>query len=86
VDEVDRRAVVVRLTAAGREVVDELIMARTLLLQRYLDALPAAEHATLAAALAALHKIISLAQQSQGADAVTTAPRPEGGASLVIGR
>jgi DNA-binding MarR family transcriptional regulator len=78
VDEVDRRAVVVRLTATGREVVDELIVARTRLLQRYLDALPATEHETLAAALATLHKIVSLAQESQGARAVTAAPRPEG--------
>lgn len=78
VDEVDRRAVVVVLTDAGREVVDELVAARTRLLQGYLDALPAAEHATLAAALVSLHKIISLARQSQGAGAVTAAPGPAG--------
>jgi DNA-binding MarR family transcriptional regulator len=80
-DAVDRRAVVVALTPAGAQVVDELIVARTRLLQGYLDALPAAEHATLAAALATLHKIISLAQQSQGATAataVTVASRPDG--------
>lgn len=67
VDEVDRRAVVVRISAAGREVLEEIMETRVRLLQGYLDALPADEQATLAAAVAGLHKIISLAQQSQGA-------------------
>jgi DNA-binding MarR family transcriptional regulator len=76
-DEVDRRAVMVRLSSAGREVLDELTEARARLLQGYLDALPAGEHATLAAAVTSLQKIISIAQQSQGQDQGQGAALPE---------
>ncbi|HEX6468003.1 MAG TPA: MarR family transcriptional regulator [Streptosporangiaceae bacterium] len=61
VDEIDRRAVVVRLSASGGLVLDELMAARARLLKTYLDGLPAADRATLAAAVAVLNKISSAA-------------------------
>jgi DNA-binding MarR family transcriptional regulator len=63
-DEVDRRAVVVRLSATGGRVLDELMAARARLLRTYLDELPAADRATLAAAVAVLDKISSAARRS----------------------
>jgi DNA-binding MarR family transcriptional regulator len=71
VDEVDRRAVVVRLSATGGGVLDELMAARARLLQTYLDALPDVDRATLAAAVPVLHKIISRAQDGPGAIVAT---------------
>jgi DNA-binding MarR family transcriptional regulator len=62
-DEVDRRAVVVRLSATGRRVLEEITATRARVLQGYLEALPAAERATVAAAVPVLKKIISSARQ-----------------------
>ena len=59
VDDVDRRAVVVRLNAAGSQVLTELTAARAWLLRAHLDALPQAERTTLAAAVPVLNRIIS---------------------------
>lgn len=56
-DDDDLRAVVVRITDAGERVAQQLIAARTALLESYLADLPAADRASLAAALPALRKL-----------------------------
>jgi DNA-binding MarR family transcriptional regulator len=57
VDDADRRAVLVELTASGREVLEAITEARVSVLDRYLDALTATERDALAAALPGLKKL-----------------------------
>ncbi len=56
-DDDDLRAVVVRITDAGERVAQQLIAARTAVLELYLADLPAVDRASLAAALPALRKL-----------------------------
>jgi DNA-binding MarR family transcriptional regulator len=56
-DDDDLRAVVVHITDAGERVAQELMAARTKVLESYLDDLSAADRASLAAALPALRKL-----------------------------
>jgi DNA-binding MarR family transcriptional regulator len=56
-DKSDLRAVIVRLTPAGERIANQLIAARTTVLQSYLETLPAADRAAVAAALPALRKM-----------------------------
>ena len=56
-DDDDLRAVVVRITDAGERVAQQLMAARTAVLESYLAGLSAAERASLAAALPALRKL-----------------------------
>jgi DNA-binding MarR family transcriptional regulator len=56
-DKGDLRAVIVRLTPAGERIANQLIAARTTVLQSYLETLPAADRAAVAAALPALRKM-----------------------------
>ncbi len=60
VDPTDRRAVLVELTDAGREVLDGITRARAAVLDRYLDGLTDGERNALAAALPGLARLIEL--------------------------
>ena len=57
VDETDRRAVLVRITDAGREVAAQVSTARDALLAERLDRLAPAERRSIVAALAALDRL-----------------------------
>jgi DNA-binding MarR family transcriptional regulator len=56
-DKDDLRAVIVRLTPAGERIANQLIAARTTVLQSYLETLSSADRAALTAALPALRKL-----------------------------
>jgi DNA-binding MarR family transcriptional regulator len=56
-DDDDLRAVIVRLTPVGDRIASELIRARTMVLQGYLDRLSVTDFAAVAAALPALRKL-----------------------------
>jgi len=64
-DDVDRRAALVRLTNAGKRILDELIKKRTALLQSGLDAVSPSDRRALARALPVLQKLIQQAQRGR---------------------
>jgi DNA-binding MarR family transcriptional regulator len=64
VDGTDRRAVIVELTAKGREVLRSMIEARSRLLGVYLSQLSVADRAALLAAMPSLGKLIELGAES----------------------
>ena len=65
VDEADRRAVLVELTAEGRQVLEAMSDARASVLDRYLAALSETERDALAAALPGLKKLTERGIDSQ---------------------
>jgi DNA-binding MarR family transcriptional regulator len=67
-DDVDRRAVLVRLTNRGNDVLDRILTARTAVLQSGLETLSPSERAALARALPVLHKLIQHAQRGRPAN------------------
>jgi DNA-binding MarR family transcriptional regulator len=64
VDGTDRRAVIVELTANGREVLRSMTEARSRLLEGYLSQLSVADRAALRAAMPSLGKLIELGAES----------------------
>jgi DNA-binding MarR family transcriptional regulator len=64
-DDVDRRAVLVRLTKRGNDVLERILTARTAVLQSGLETLSPPDRAALARALPALHKLIHSAQRGR---------------------
>ena len=67
-DPVDRRAVLITATAAGRRYIEELVVAREEFLRARLTALDPADRAAIEAALPALQRLIDPAQQAEPAD------------------
>ena len=66
-DSDDLRAVIVRLTPAGERIANQLIAARTTVLESYLDGLSASDRSAVAAALPALRKLTRGRGRSAGA-------------------
>jgi DNA-binding MarR family transcriptional regulator len=64
-DDVDRRAVLVRLTNAGKRILDELIKRRTAVLQSGLETVSPSDRAALARALPVLHELIQQARHGR---------------------
>jgi len=64
-DDDDRRAVLVRLTKKGNDIFDELLEARTAVLQAGLETLSLSDCAALARALPVLHKLIQQAHRGR---------------------
>jgi DNA-binding MarR family transcriptional regulator len=65
-DSDDLRAVIVRLTPAGERIANQLIEARTQVLEAYLDGLSASDRSAVAAALPALRKLTRQRERSAG--------------------
>lgn len=72
VDDADRRAVLVELTASGRQVLEEITEARASILDRYLGALTDAERDALAAALPGLKKLTERGIDAEGYPDIVT--------------
>jgi DNA-binding MarR family transcriptional regulator len=70
VDDADRRAVLVEVTAKGREILEAITDARAALLDRYLGALTEYERDALAAALPGLRKLTQLGLDAEGRTSV----------------
>jgi len=65
-DSDDLRAVIVRLTPAGERIANQLIEARTQVLEAYLDGLSASDRSAVTAALPALRKLTRQRERSAG--------------------
>ena len=65
-DSDDLRAVIVRLTPAGERIANQLIEARTQVLEAYLDGLSASDRSAVTAALPALRRLTRQRERSAG--------------------